>query len=191
MVQLRPLCLLALALLTSCVSIPPLKIKSVELLTTKTKISDYYGNVSYIKGYLLFTIESDKDLAALARENESAVVVRAEGCRTRIEMGGSSRVYANDPSHNLAVVAYKGTSINPYNLANQPEDICLEIGLGENMNLFKNSTVRLRYNITDELLRAIRDFDREDGVMIYQSDDKCKFSLCRPQYGPHEVGYVQ
>ncbi|WP_157288548.1 hypothetical protein [Uliginosibacterium gangwonense] len=159
------------------------------MLATKKEISDHYGNAVYIKGYLLFTIESGKDLAALARENDSMVVAQAEGCRSHIKMDVRSWVYANDPSHNLVIVSYKHTGINPYNIAIQPEDICLEIGLGENMNLFKNSKVRLRYVITDELLQSIRVFDREDGVAVYQLDDKCQFSLCMPQYGPHEIGY--
>jgi len=176
-----------LAVLSGCISDPVIRIKSVQLLEAKTAVTDDSGNQLYARGYLLFNIESDKDLTKLVAENEAELSYNVETCESRINVDRWPYPYASREQGGNRVykllIAYRDKARIRYDLANKPEDLCIRVRLGSMNPFVRAESNELRFSLTQAVRQSLQDYARKGGVLELQLSPSCEAHMCIPEYG--------
>jgi hypothetical protein len=161
------LALAASSALTGCISIPDLRVSSVELLTTRTAVSDDAKESFDALGYLKVDFVADADLFVRAREFGSEPRFFVGTCDKRVLFGGWTKLFVDGVNSYTALVEYKDLEGSSYNLASQPEDICMYVRFIGTMNprIYMARSNVIRFPLSDELKEELRKYDSGNGTI--------------------------
>lgn len=167
-------------MLASCIQSPNIRVSSARFLQTTTVVSDDTGNHLSVVGYLLFIIVSDTDLAAYQGGHDANVWSKAETCGSHVKMEGWPYPYALNPASYQLLVAYKGRNGSLYNLATQPEDVCITVGIGS-MNPLRNAHSNVsRYSLSEPMRKELRGYELAGGAVEFHLSPACEAHMCIP-----------
>jgi hypothetical protein len=169
-------------MLASCVQRPNIRVSSARFLQTTTVVSDDSGNQVFGVGYLLLTIVSDTDLAAYAATYGANFWYSAETSGSHVKMEGWPYLYALGPSSYQILLAYKSRKEPLYNLATQPEDVCIKVRIGSMNPLINPNSKVSSYSLGEPLRKELRAYELASGTVEFHLSAECEARSCRPKY---------
>ena len=174
--------LLSIIAMASCQTMPQLNVSPARLLQTQTTVRDGQGNEVSAVGYLLLPFESNSDLVALAAARGGFLRQSAETCDSRIMLDGWPYIFDSEQNKYNVLIAFRATTGVAYNLAANPEDLCVRVGVGGTMSpldIKRSSTIT--YPLDGTLREELRTYAAQGGAVELQLSSDCRQRLCRPQ----------
>lgn len=168
--------------LTSCKSRPEISVRSADLMIAETQVSDGVGNSVFAVGHLKIALGSDVDLVGLAVERSGGLWFSARTCESHVNLSVWPYLFPGDDRTYFALVAYKDAKDGAYNLAANPEEICITVGIGS-MNPVDNARSKeVRYELPGDLKRNLVAYDDGGGTVDFRLSNTCERRGCRPTY---------
>lgn len=164
------LLLLAVMPLMACLPQPELRITSVRLLQTEEMVAggvtNSEENVNAV-GLMLYTLESNVDLEKAANEYGSTISYSAKTCDSNIKIDGTPYVFASAHKTYYMLMDYKSVRGSLYNLANNPEEICITVHIAGMHPLGSASSKVIRYSLDEELIEDLKKYEQRGGQIRF------------------------
>jgi hypothetical protein len=172
--------LLSVIATVSCQSIAEINALQARLLQTQTAVRDSQGNEVSAVGYLLLRFESNSSLTTLAASRGGFLTQSARTCDSNVELEGWPYIFDSENDAYTALVAFRSTTGDAYNLAMRPADICMRVGVGGTMNPAATGSNTIRYSLSEAMREELQAYEAKGGSVELQLSPSCREHLCRP-----------